>query len=994
MSYLKVVFSFLFILFLVSCGGEETPIEFEYSLNSNSLSIEVNNDNTSNQYDDIYITTSTDETILCTIDDSSVLYDTLGEYSATCTYDISTGVDSETFTVEVVDTTSPVITSSVVEIVSTVMPSISELNELVTLTDNYDSDLTLTVDSSLVDITTPGSYTLTLYTEDSSGNIGEIDITLTIYNLDIPTYVLSIESITETSIVISYDVTDNTDLDDTTFIKMEMKLYNNDILVETKESTDLDDYIQFIDIYSNHEYEVEVIIHYDLNKGVGEEVVSTTQIVRTLSYDLPTFTIGTTYTTGDSITMYYTYTDPDLVIEAMTLNLYDESNNLYTSVLIDNTINNVVIESTEYDSEFKIEVVVDYNLLDGNGSTSITLPGNTVHTAVLSINDIVVTDNIIDEAQDFTFELSLDYPIGYTIENVYIDDVLVGYTYEESKHLVTIPGSSIVEGETTYEITKIVVNNGSTTVDVIPEDNNELIIILEIPLSISGITVNNGVSYMSPLSNYQIKLALENYSTYDIQSVTVNGIELSSSEFTISNDELVIMEQAINTYGGFKLSIDELTYLNGSDLVALEINYVDYLYAGDVLNVQYINTASDFYAMGNSGIYILQTDINIGSVYYLNFLSDFDGCLDGNGYSITGMNLTVDAPENIYLGLFGVLESHSLIKNLTLYNMNISSTVANTSSNPLHVGILAGYSFGDVYNVTIESSSITITDLSVREIKSGGIFGVSYDSILEYVDVNISTNIQSIHHVYAGGIIGHSNNSIITKSFSEGDLTVETSSNTYLGGISGYVLGSNTVYNQVGSTLNIEVIADATTKAFIGGINGIQIAGSTSDMYYIGTLNIVGTLNELYMGGINGYTMSSTLDSGYVLSTFDLGLNPSLAFVGNITGKLESSTLSNTVTESIYLGTLNDNSTSIIISDVAGYINTLSTTTNLYLYDLDILQVVGSDYTLLDNISISIDTNTFDKLVFYGDTLLFDNTIWDLEYTEDVSILKLLNVND
>ncbi len=993
MTYLKVVFSFLLILFLVSCVEEEIPIEIEYSLHSNSLVLEVNSDITNNGFDDIYVTTSTDETILCTIDDSSVLYDTLGDYSATCTYESNTGTDSKTFTVEIVDTTSPVITSSVIEIVSTVIPSISDLNEVVTITDNYDSELTFTVDSSLVDITIPGSYTLTLFTEDSSGNVGEKDITLTIYNLDIPTYTLSIESITETSIVISYDVTDNVEINDTTFIKMEMKLYNDDVLVETKESTDLDDYIQFIDVYSDHEYEVEVIIHYDLNKGDGEEVVSTTQVVHTLSYDLPTLTIGVTYTTGNSLTMYYTYTDPDLVIEDMILNLYDESDILYTSVLFDNTSNNVVIESLDYDSEFRVEVIVEYDLLDSNGTTNLNVPGNTVNTVVLSINDIIVPTNIINEVQDYTFELDLGYPLGYTIENVYIDDVLVGYTYENNKHLVTIPSSSILEGEATYEITKIVVNNGSVAVDVIPEDNNELIVTLQIPISISEIIINNGRSYLSPLSSYQIKLSLENYSTYDIQAVTVNGIEVTSEDFYISDDVLIISEQAINTYGGFRLSIDNLTYLNGSELITLDIDYIDYLYAGNIYDINYINNRADFLSMGPSGIYILQSDIDLTDIYYLQYLSDFKGCLDGNGYSITGMNLTVDSPDNIYLGLFSTLWSGSLIKNLTLSNMNITSTTANTSSSPLHVGILAGYSFGDVYNVTIESSSITINDLSVRDIKVGGIFGVSNNGMFELIDVDLLTNIQSIYKVYAGGILGYSNNASIIRSYTKGDIIVGTSSDAFLGGISGYVSGSDTIYNEVASILDIEVIADTTTKAYIGGINGIQAAGSTSNMYYIGTLKIVGTLSELYIGGINGWTMSSVLENGYVVATFDLGLNPSLVYAGNITSRLESSSLSNTVTESIYLGTLNDNSNSIIISDI-GYISTLSTTSNIHLYELDITQVVGSDYTLVENISVEVDINTFDKFTFYEDTLLFDNVIWDLEYTESSTILKLLNVND
>jgi hypothetical protein len=853
----------------------------------------------------------------------------------------------------------------------------------------------LTIDFSEININVPGSYTMTLSSEDSSGNIGEFEVTVTIYNLDAPTYVISSEDISETSFVLSYEVTDNIDLDDTTFIKTEVELYDGDTLIETQESSNLSDYFQFLNLYSNHEYNTKWIVYYDLNKGDGEESISSIQTTQTTAFTLPTFDIGTTFSRGNSITMYYTYTDSDSIVETMTLNIYDENDEVYSSLILDGTSTDGVIESLEYDSEYRVEVVVTYDQKDVNGLSSLILQGNTVYTDVLVISEITTPNNVIDEVADYTFEVDLDFPADYSIEEIYIDNLSVSFTFNENSYSVTIPSSLIIEGEATYEITKIVVNTGSHTKDVLFEDDNEVILIVEIPLIVSEVVVNNGKSYLSPTSTYQVKLGLENYSTYDIQTVVVDGEELTNSSFTIVNDELIVSKTAISTVGAFEISIEELTYLKGTELITLNIDYYDVLYSGNINDAHNISTAGDFLSMGNSGIYILQHNIDLTDIYYINYVKDFDGFLDGNGYTISGLDLVAESTSPNYLGLFATLGSHSLIKNLSMYDMNVSNLSSVADTDPLYVGIIAGYTFGDIYNVSIDSGSISIDDNKMRKIYAGGIVGSSMSSSITLTDTNIIYDIKSTYEIRVGGIIGQSTDTILSNCYSKGELDA-SSLKVYVGGISGYasISSASSIYKEVASSLNIEVTVDGSSTIFIGGISGAQSSITTTDVYFKGSLSIIGSAYKLYLGGLNGYTATSNIENGYVNAIFDLGINPSAVYSGNISGILESTAISNLISEVQYLGAFNTSTNSVKLSDVASLSTASSSISNVHLLDLDITSLTGDAYELLPNESIIVDPETFDAQTLYKDILLFDSAIWDLDYSESAESLKLLNTND
>lgn len=133
----------------------------------------------------------------------------------------------------------------------------------------------------------------------------------------------------------------------------------------------------------------------------------------------------------------------------------------------------------------------------------------------------------------------------------------------------------------------------------------------------------------------------------------------------------------------------------------------------------------------------------IGGSQYL-----FNGTFDGRGYTISGLTLgTKDAPyaldkENLYIGLFGVLGTKSIVKNVNLTNVAFYTTYAATA----YLGGIAGVTQGsttegDFTGALIDSCSVSGT-LYLNNTKGnhfvGGLVGMQYKGATINSRVNIS----------------------------------------------------------------------------------------------------------------------------------------------------------------------------------------------------------------------------------------------------------------
>jgi hypothetical protein len=240
------------------------------------------------------------------------------------------------------------------------------------------------------------------------------------------------------------------------------------------------------------------------------------------------------------------------------------------------------------------------------------------------------------------------------------------------------------------------------------------------------------------------------------------------------------------------------------------------------------------------------------------------GGFDGNGKSITGLNVITGATAGNYAGLF------STLKNSTVTNLRIGLL---TVTGDTWVGALAG-------SVT----NSTISDVSVVGNASSLVTGTT-------------GNGQSV-----GGVIGACSNSTVTN-VSIKAVGGDVRGTAYFGGVVGSDV--NCQYSGLGARINVSTLSGGSGIA--GGVIGTIIP--SVDRTYTG-LFFNGTLSADQMsGGLVGYTFSNTGNHNITISnsavrgtvkTLTNTYNPS-AFIGNVGNFLPSVTLTNNYSTASYL---------------------------------------------------------------------------------------------
>lgn len=153
----------------------------------------------------------------------------------------------------------------------------------------------------------------------------------------------------------------------------------------------------------------------------------------------------------------------------------------------------------------------------------------------------------------------------------------------------------------------------------------------------------------------------------------------------------------------------------------------------------------------------------------------FEGVFDGNGYTITGLQVTLD--NDVYAGLFAYIRNGS-VKNLGLRDSVITAKYNDSYS-------YAGGIAGKMYGSTIDGCYNTG---DVSSCCSGGIAGyVGGSSIItNCFNTGTVTDIDSSPFTsFAGGIGGNVDRSVIADSYNIGAVTTDETISCYIGGIAG-----------------------------------------------------------------------------------------------------------------------------------------------------------------------------------------------------------------
>lgn len=239
--------------------------------------------------------------------------------------------------------------------------------------------------------------------------------------------------------------------------------------------------------------------------------------------------------------------------------------------------------------------------------------------------------------------------------------------------------------------------------------------------------------------------------------------------------------------------------------------------------------------------------------------SVFSGIFDGNGFSISGLEINIVTTEIASVGLFGYCSGS--IKNLTIEDSNYKLVVDGKDYGRFYAGGIVGYqNGGEIINC------ISSVNVSAK-----------------------TSNDYYNYYPYAGGIVGFVYDANIQLCENEGNICVSPVSSSQGGGIAG------------GSDRYVTIINCLNKGMVDGGENAGGIVGNAHDTELIkNCANIGSVVGSLRAGGICGYSwyefsIQCCYNTGNVLaaSTVTTNSTEAHAYAGGIVGESHSGTIMN-----------------------------------------------------------------------------------------------------
>ena len=231
----------------------------------------------------------------------------------------------------------------------------------------------------------------------------------------------------------------------------------------------------------------------------------------------------------------------------------------------------------------------------------------------------------------------------------------------------------------------------------------------------------------------------------------------------------------------------------------------------------------------------------------------YTGTFDGNGHTISGLNVT---GNDNYAGLFGYIGKDGTVKNVKLEKVQITSDYQYA-----YVGGVAGYSEGTIENCSV-SGSVSGNGSSSNV---GGVVGLQFGGSI--TGCSSSAPVKGSQRV--GGVAGATNyGATLTACYSTGNVTLESngSDNYSAGGVVGTNQGSSTLTNCY-ATGNVSGTGSGTGPIYVGGVVGFN-PGTVTCCYHA-TGIIYGP--EGTTGGVAGRN-SGTVTKCYWTSNPDRGI--------------------------------------------------------------------------------------------------------------------------
>ncbi|WP_307023439.1 beta strand repeat-containing protein, partial [Ancylobacter polymorphus] len=258
-----------------------------------------------------------------------------------------------------------------------------------------------------------------------------------------------------------------------------------------------------------------------------------------------------------------------------------------------------------------------------------------------------------------------------------------------------------------------------------------------------------------------------------------------------------------------------------------------------------------------SGTYLLSADIDASATSGTNAAGiwsaagfvpiggsqSFTGRFDGNGHTIS--NLTINRPDSIYVGLFGVV-TNAVIRGVGLVGGSIAGDV--------YVGGLIGRDDGSTV-----SSAYSTANVSGRGV-IGGLVGRASNAVYDnlYATGTVTAN------EGAGGLIGYADGTTIDRSYASGTVSG--------GGVVGGLIGTLLNGSNAGLLTRSYATGAVSSSLWVGGLVGALQEASISDSYSTGAVTLNATSSnsdDPIVGGFVGYNYYGSITSSYSTGAVD-----------------------------------------------------------------------------------------------------------------------------
>ncbi|MGR3321320.1 MAG: MBG domain-containing protein [Pseudooceanicola sp.] len=286
--------------------------------------------------------------------------------------------------------------------------------------------------------------------------------------------------------------------------------------------------------------------------------------------------------------------------------------------------------------------------------------------------------------------------------------------------------------------------------------------------------------------------------------------------------------------------------------------------------------------------FILTNDIDAsGTANWVNFsglgfapIFSFDGVLDGDGYTVSGLYARVDPEGLSNTAMFDTLSTDATVRDLRLTGAVIEGASA---------AVLAVTNSGVIENVRVDGTVYS------EGPGGGGLVafndGTINDSVAD-VDVTLAT-LSGATTYYAGGFVGL-NGGTINRSNAQGDVDVTNAQVDAVINAGGFAGREGIPFSPAGQTINDShahgnVTVDSTggpdVVIYAGGFVGV-VAGSVNQSYSTGGAGVTGD-GTSFVGGFAAEDFSSGLAIGNFWDTDTSGLATSAAGTGLTTAEFQ-----------------------------------------------------------------------------------------------------------